>query len=93
MQLAVLLLLLLSGAGRQDDVRPLLEEAVGPEGAGMLESVCSIAQALAGPKQSPDCAAEDESGGGGSFFPLAPVSNIADEPITYCLVRHISAGQ
>lgn len=26
-------------------------------------------------------------------FPLAPISRLADEKITYCLARHISSGQ
>lgn len=33
----------------------------------------------------------DESGGNG--FPLAPVSNIADENITYCLSRYVATGE
>ena len=33
------------------------------------------------------------SGGADCGFPLAPISRLADEKITYCLARYISSGQ
>ena len=104
MQLILLLLLLMSGSSSLKDVKPLSEEVAGEDASRMLEEVeqlTSLASAFA-PANNQNIAADDgtapppQTDGGGAahdFFPLAPISGIADENITYSLSRYISTGQ
>lgn len=103
MQLILLLLLLMSGSSNLQEVKPLLKEVAGEDAAKMLDEVeglTQLAAAFAPSKAAapnPDCAvpSQDDAPQGpqGEPFPLAPISNIADEGITYCLSRYISTGQ
>ena len=69
-----------------------------------ISSMLSAVQAMTGmnathAKPSHGCGGGNFSGSGGSGefsqhgFPLAPISNIADENITYCLSRYIAMGE
>lgn len=105
MQLLVLaLMLMLSGKNANiKQLKPIFEEFGGGEAAeafkqaeelsGMLSAVQSLA---AMPQQSGVAAATDEersSPVAGNGYPLAPIANIADERITYCLSRYIALGE
>ena len=105
MQLILLLLLLISGSKNFSEVRPLIEEMAGGDAARMLDEVESLTQLASAFNPSPQGGNQpfDESHGAQTsqagaagqpdVFPLAPISNIADEGITYCLSRYISTGQ
>lgn len=105
MQLILLLLLLISGSKNFSEVRPLIEEMAGGDAARMLdevESLTQLASAFNPPPQGGNQPFEESPGAQTSqdgaacapdVFPLAPISNIADEGITYCLSRYISTGQ
>ncbi len=100
MQLLVLvLMLIMSGKNaNMKELRPILEEFGGGQAAeafkqaeelsGMLSAVQSLAKMnnASAPQPPEECAA-------GDGFPLAPIANIADERITYCLSRYIALGE
>ncbi len=97
MQLILLLLMLLSGTQSLPDIKPLLSGAVGDGSSDLLneaEQLARIASAFS-PRREEKPA---ESAGGrvshdADAFPLEPVSNIADEGITYSLSRYFAAGR
>ena len=105
MQLILILLLLMSGPKNFSEVRPLIEEMAGGDAARMLdevESLTQLASAFSLPPQGDNQpfgefhGAQTSQGGAAcasDVFPLAPISNLADEGITYCLSRYISTGQ
>lgn len=102
MQLLVLaLMLMLSGKNANiKELKPIIEELGGGEAAqafkqaeelsGMLSAVQSLTSATQPPAEKP-CAPVEECAGEG--YPLAPIANIADERITYCLSRYIALGE
>ncbi len=100
MQLLVLVLMLMMSGKNTNikELKPILEEFGGGQAAeafkqaeelsGMISAVQSLA---AMPQQpSPPPAEECPPSGG---YPLAPIANIADERITYCLSRYIALGE
>ncbi|MDE7400580.1 MAG: hypothetical protein K2N17_00855 [Clostridia bacterium] len=102
MQLLVLvLMLMLSGKNANiKELQPILESIGGQEAAGALKQaeelsgVISAVQSLSAMAQpasqaKAECAEEWVKGG----YPLAPIANIADERITYCLSRYIALGE
>ncbi|MDE5765659.1 MAG: hypothetical protein K2I17_00650 [Clostridia bacterium] len=102
MQLLVLvLMLMLSGKNANiKELQPILESIGGQEAAGALKQaeeltgVISAVQSLSAMAQpaaqaKAECAEEWTKGG----YPLAPIANIADERITYCLSRYIALGE
>ena len=102
MQLLVLVLMMLASGKKADfkELKPILENFGGGEAANavkkaeelseMLTAVQSIAATAGGDKAPQQPFAEKEEGEG---YPLAPVSGIADERITYCLSRYIALGE
>ena len=107
MQLLVLvLMLMLSGKNANiKELQPILESIGGQEAAGALKpaeelsGVISAVQSLSamskpahGKADGAECGegAEEWTRGG---YPLAPIANIADERITYCLSRYIALGE
>lgn len=109
MQLLVLaLMLMLSGKNANiKELQPILESIGGEQAAGALrqaeelsgvinalQSLTAMAQPAprggAGAKNNGDAGTEEWSDGG---YPLAPIANIADERITYCLSRYIALGE
>ncbi|MCM1546663.1 MAG: hypothetical protein NC033_06495 [Clostridiales bacterium] len=103
MQLLVLaLILLLSGKNANiKELKPIIEELGGGEAAEAfrqaeeLSGVINAVQSLAGmPQQTaPPAPCEADTKSCGEGFPLAPIANIADERITYCLSRYIACGE
>ena len=106
MQLLLLLMLALTGgnANALKEVKPVLESLGGKEAvealnkAEELSGMISAVQAMAGAGATRANTSHAGSGGVcGDFaqhgFPLAPISNIADENITYCLSRYIALGE
>ena len=105
MQLLVLvLMLMLSGKNANiKELQPILESIGGQEAAGALKQaeelsgVISAVQSLSAMAQpsahgkSEDCEGAEEWTKDG--YPLAPIANIADERITYCLSRYIALGE
>lgn len=99
MQLLVLaLMLMLSGKNANiKDLKPIIEELGGGEAVNAVkqaEELSNIIAALRGVSAKPDCqsgAPVEECAGDG--YPLAPIANIADERITYCLSRYIALGE
>ena len=109
MQLLVLaLMLMLSGKNSNiKELKPIFEEFGGGDTAAAfkqaeeLSGMLSAVQALTSmPQQSAaqPCApaagspSDDECSPLGGY-PLAPIANIADERITYCLSRYIALGE
>ncbi len=106
MQLLVLvLMLMLSGKNANiKELQPILESIGGQEAAGALkqaeelsgvisavQSLSAMAQPAAhGKADGAEGGAEEWTKGG---YPLAPIANIADERITYCLSRYIALGE
>lgn len=109
MQLLVLaLMLMLSGKNANiKELQPILESIGGEQAAGALkqaeelsgvinavQSLSAIIQPATGggtvEEKSGVVGAEEWSNGG---YPLAPIANIADERITYCLSRYIALGE
>ncbi len=100
MQLLVLaLMLMMSGKNSNiKELKPIFEEFGGGEAAaafkqaeelsGMISAVQSLTSA---PQQSAVHVEEEQSATDG--YPLAPIANIADERITYCLSRYIALGE
>ncbi len=93
----------MSGSSSLKDVKPLIEEVAGEDASRMLEEVeqlTSLASAFA-PANNQNIAADagnapppqTDGGAAHDFFPLAPISGIADDNITYSLSRYISTGQ
>ena len=107
MQLLILLLLAMMGgnANAMNDVKPILESLGGKDvcdafsQAEELSSMLSAVQAMTGLGATSAKPQHGGCGGSGSGefaqhgFPLAPISNIADENITYCLSRYIALGE
>lgn len=96
MQLVLLLLLLMSGGTAFNEVKPLISLA-GGDFADMLEEAEELTQlvtALSGAKSAPAPASGSDSPPEfqSQSFPLAPISRVADEPITRSLARYISTG-
>ena len=104
MQLLVLvLMLMLSGKNTNiKELEPILESIGGQEAAGALkqaeelsgvisavQSLSAMAQPQGKAEGNGECAEEWTKGG----YPLAPIANIADERITYCLSRYIALGE
>lgn len=105
MQLLLLLMLALAGgnANALKEVKPVLESLGGKEAvealnkAEELSGMISAVQAMAGTGATRANPSHGGGGGNGDFaqhgFPLAPITNIADENITYCLSRYIALGE
>lgn len=108
MQLLVLvLMLMLSGKNANiKELQPILESIGGQEAAGALKQaeelsgVISAVQSLSAMAQPAAHGKADGSEGGACAeewikggYPLAPIANIADERITYCLSRYIALGE
>lgn len=107
--LILLMLALMGGnAGALKEVTPILESFGGAEAkkaldkAEELSGVISALQAMSGSMSGATRARQSHSGHGGEKcenefaqhgFPLAPITNIADENIIFCLSRYIAAGQ
>lgn len=101
MQLLVLVLMLMMSGKNANikELKPILEEFGGGQAAeafkqaeelsGMLSAVQSLTSMPQPPQ--PQQPAEECSPLGG--YPLAPIANIADERITYCLSRYIALGE
>lgn len=109
MQLLVLVLMLMMSGKNANikELKPIIEELGGGEAAEAfkqaeeLSGVLSAVQSLTSmPQQSAaqPCAStvgspsDDECSPLGGY-PLAPIANIADERITYCLSRYIALGE
>lgn len=94
MQLALLLvLLLLGGTKNMEEFRPLIEGIAGEGASEMLkeaEQLSSVVSAFSQPT-SDRVESAGQKPAESAMFPLAPVSEIADEGITYCLSRYMSA--
>lgn len=108
MQLLLLLMLALMGgnANALKEVKPVLESLGGKEAvealnkAEELSGMLSAVQAMTGmgaTRANPSHGGSGGNNGSGEFaqhgFPLAPICNIADENITYCLSRYIALGE
>ena len=94
-------------ANAMNEVKPILESFGGKDvsealcKAEELSSMLNAVQAMTG--MGATRAKPSHGGNGGNFsgsgefsqhgFPLAPISNIADENITYCLSRFIATGE
>ncbi|MDE7162544.1 MAG: hypothetical protein K2O44_00490 [Clostridia bacterium] len=109
MQLLVLVLMLMLSGNNTNikELQPILETIGGQEAAGALKQaeelsgVISAVQSLSAMAQPANghgkadgadrgaCVEEWTKGG----YPLAPIANIADERITYCLSRYIALGE
>ena len=106
MQLLLVLLFAIMGgnANALKEVKPVLESLGGKDAvealskAEELSGVISAVQAMAGMNATRTNPSHGGGGGksDGDFaqhgFPLAPITNIADENITYCLSRYIALG-
>ena len=103
MQLLVLVLMLMMSGKNANikELKPIFEEFGGGQAAEAfkqaeeLSGVLSAVQSLTSmPQQSAAVAPpveEEQPVTGG--YPLAPIANIADERITYCLSRYIALGE
>ena len=101
MQLLVLVLMLMMSGKNANikELKPIIDEFGGGQAAeafkqaeelsGMLSAVQSLA---AMPQSAPQPSAPVEECATDGF-PLAPIANIADERITYCLSRYIALGE
>ena len=99
MQLLIILALLLYGGGGNaqnilSEVKPMLESIGGEDMKRALESaeeisgVLSAVRAFSAENIQPE---QPEKRAGAEYFPLAPISEIADKDITYSLSKYISA--
>lgn len=108
MQLLVLVLMLMMSGKNANikELKPIIEEFGGGEAAeafkqaeelsGMLSAVQSLASMSQPPQPSQagvESAPPPDDGGAADGYPLAPIANIADERITYCLSRYIALGE
>lgn len=104
MQLLVLVLMLMMSGKNANikELKPIFEELGGGEAANAIkqaEELSNIISALRNVSPVPDC--QGDAGGAhaacgdncGEGYPLAPIANIADERITYCLSRYIALGE
>ena len=99
MQLLVILALLLYGGSGNaqnilSEVKPMLESIGGEEMKRALESAEEISGVLSAVRALSSEAAQVEQPvktASTEFFPLAPISQIADKEITYSLSRYIAA--
>ena len=105
----VLMLMMSGKNANMKELKPILEEFGGGQAAEAfkqaeeLSDMISAVQSLA--KMSGATAADTAGGAtttqpqaaeecaAGDGFPLAPIANIADERITYCLSRYIALGE
>lgn len=104
MQLLVLLLALILGGkgGNMAELKPVLE-SLGGESLGntlkqaeQLSGMLTAVQSLAGAQKREAVKVDKSEFNGDSAadgYPLAPIVNIADENITYCLSRYIAVGE
>lgn len=107
--LALALMLMLAGKGGGfERFKPIIGELGGEQAADAIKQAeelsevisavqsLSSAAATASPEESvtgdgvKECGAD---GGAVEGFPLAPISVIADERITYCLSKYIALGE
>lgn len=107
--LALVLMLMLAGKGGGfEQFKPIIEELGGEQAADaikqaeelseVISAVQSLSSAAAPPEKSFTDGADGVNergadGGVGEGFPLAPISAIADERITYCLSKYIALGE
>ena len=103
MQLLVLALMLMTMGKNTNmkELKPVLESLGGQQAAealkqaeelsGMISAVQSLTSAAQPVPQSHTRKEEEECSVCGGY-PLAPVADIADERITYCLSRYIALG-
>ena len=72
-----------------------IASAFAPQGAGRQDISHADVEPLMSSASAADCSPpEGQSPAGADCgFPLAPISRLADEKITYCLARYISSGQ
>ena len=107
MQLLLLIMLALAGGNAEalKQVKPVIEKLGGGDAMNMikeaeeLSKMLSAVQSLTGGAKSagsPSFNKGCSNGANAEFaqhgFPLAPIAQIADENITYCLSRYISLG-
>ena len=98
MQLLIILALLLYGgnSGAQNilsEVKPMLESIGGEDMKRAIESAEEISEVLSAVRafSSENTKAEQPAKKpAAEFFPLAPISEIADKDITYSLSRYIA---
>lgn len=99
MQLLIILALLLYGGNGNaqnilSEVKPMLESIGGEDMKRALQSaeeisgVLSAVRALSSEIPQAELPVQKESAG---YFPLAPISEIADKDITYSLSKYIAA--
>ena len=109
MQLLVLVLMLMLSGNNTNikELQPILETIGGEEAAGALKQaeelsdVISAVQSLSAIAQPANAHGKADGADGGACaeewtkggYPLAPIANIADERITYCLSRYIALGE
>lgn len=99
MQLLIILALLLyAGNGNAQnilsEVKPMLESIGGEDMKRALESAEEISGVLSAVRALSSENTRDEQPvkrAGAEYFPLAPISEIADKDITYSLSRYIAA--
>lgn len=106
MQLLIIALLaMLAGGGgnKLNELRPLLKSLGGEEAENILKQTEEISSVLTAVQSLASAHPKGEEGGtrgglaqaacGGGGFPLAPVSGIADDRITYALSGYIATGE
>ena len=102
MQLLALVLFLLATSKNTDfkQLKPILEEFGGEDTAKVLktaEELSGVISAVHGlnshpqPTEKTEVKEEDKGINGG--YPLAPISAVADDKITYALSRYVALGQ
>lgn len=94
MQLLLLLALLMYGGNKGtanilEEVKPVLESIGGEEVTQALESAQQLSSVISA-VQSAAFQPPPKSESTGEFFPLAPVSKIADRDITYSLSKYFA---
>lgn len=98
MQLLIILALLLYGGGNAQnilsEVKPMLESLGGEDMKRALESAEEISGVLSAVRALSSDGVQSEQPvkrASADYFPLAPISEIADKDITYSLSKYISA--
>lgn len=109
MQLLVLALMLMLAGKNTDmnQIKPILESFAEDGGAAdvlkkaeelsgvinAVQSVMNVPPPCGQPHCDPHKQSENAEDCRGTGYPLAPVANIADERITYCLSKYIALGE
>lgn len=109
MQLLVLVLLLLTASKNADlkQLKPILEEFGGNDAAQAIktaEELSGVISAVQGLTSQPQAAEKPDGNEGERLnekggkclnkgYPLAPISALADDKITYALSRYVALGE